>query len=77
MKFELNEVEVNNAKNWKAEHSKTCDLNQQAADAFFSGQVTVGTPAYYYKFYPSSIANFPYVCCQCGEEENITDYDSI
>lgn len=68
MKFELNENEVKEAKEWIKEHSKTCPYSFEYDNLPATGE------HYYYKFVPGGLGCGVFVgCLYCNVEKDITD----
>lgn len=71
VKFELNEVEEERAKNWIEEHKKVCP------HSFKNNNLPTLGEHYYYKFIPNGLGHSVSVgCIYCDVNEDITDIDS-
>lgn len=74
MQFSISHKEKRTLETWLMEHEKKCRYWVENAPRPICP--SPDSPLVYI-FQPSAIATFCTVRCRCGEEVNITDYDSV
>ena len=76
MTFVIEPYEQQILNEWRAEHNKTCKyrFNDDGTPVKFPGGAAGGSTSY--EFTPTGIGVAIFAKCTCGEEINLTDYES-
>ena len=72
--FTISGKEVENFEDWLEEHDKSCRFAESKMPK--NGIPPLGWARFTYMFSPTSMGFTIKVKCQCGEEVDITDFDS-
>ncbi|MGB2762163.1 MAG: hypothetical protein WBC21_01325 [Minisyncoccales bacterium] len=80
MTFSISEIEVKKLDAWLEQHDKSCRFAMLRHESVVKmpdeNRPAIMESGLSYSFKPTSIGNVIVVECKCGEECNITDYES-